>query len=51
MDWKEPEIDGVVGFLCHERDFSEERVRKALKRMTEGIKEAKSKVTLETWFG
>ncbi len=50
LDWKEPDIDGVVGFLCHERDFSEERVRKALKKMTEGIKEAKSKVTLETWF-
>ncbi len=51
LDWKEPDIDGVVDFLCRERDFSEERVRKALKRMTEGIKEAKSKVTLETWFG
>ena len=51
LDWKEPDIDGVVGFLCGERDFSEERVRKALKRMIEGIKEAKSKVTLETWFG
>ena len=51
LDWEEPNIDGVVNFLCRERDFSEERVRKALKKMTEGIKEAKSKVTLETWFG
>ena len=51
LDWKEPDIEGVVDFLCRERDFSEDRVRKALKRMTEGIKEAKSKVTLETWFG
>jgi flap endonuclease-1 len=51
LDWKEPDIEGVVSFLCGERDFSEERVRKALNRMTEGIKEAKSKVTLETWFG
>jgi flap endonuclease-1 len=50
LDWKEPNIDGVVRFLCGERDFSEERVRKALNRMSEGIKEAKSKVTLETWF-
>lgn len=49
--WKEPDIEGVVDFLCGERDFSEERVRKALNRMTEGMKEAKSKVTLETWFG
>jgi len=51
LDWKEPNIDGVVDFLCRERDFSEDRVRKALKKMTEGIKEAKSKTTLETWFG
>jgi flap endonuclease-1 len=51
LDWKEPNIHGVVNFLCRERDFSEDRVRKALKKMTEGIKEAKSKTTLETWFG
>jgi flap endonuclease-1 len=51
LDWKEPNIDGVIRFLCGERDFSEERVSKALQRMTEGMKKAKSKVTLETWFG
>jgi flap endonuclease-1 len=51
LDWKEPSIDGVVRFLCGERDFSEDRVRNALSRMTAGMKEAKSKVTLETWFG
>jgi flap endonuclease-1 len=51
LDWKEPNIDGVTRFLCGERDFSEDRVRKALNRMTAGMKEAKSKVTLETWFG
>jgi len=51
LEWKSPNIDGVVDFLCGEKDFSEERVRKSLKRMTEGIKEAKSKTTLETWFG
>jgi flap endonuclease-1 len=51
LNWKEPNVDGVVRFLCGEREFSEDRVHKALNRMTEGIKEAKSKVTLETWFG
>ena len=51
LEWKSPNINGVVDFLCREKDFSEERVRKTLKRMTEGIKEAKSKTTLETWFG
>jgi flap endonuclease-1 len=51
LDWGEPDVDGVVDFLCGERDFSVDRVRKALGKMTEGIKEAKSKTTLESWFG
>jgi flap endonuclease-1 len=51
LDWGEPDVDGVVEFLCRERDFSEDRVRKALTKMVTGIKEAKSKTTLESWFG
>jgi len=51
LTWKDPDIEGVVDFLYRERDFSEERVRKALNKMTEGLKKAKGKVTLETWFG
>ena len=51
LTWKEPDVEGIVDFLCRERDFSEERVRKALKKMTEGLRKAKGKVTLETWFG
>jgi flap endonuclease-1 len=51
LDWGEPDVDGVVDFLCRERDFSEDRVHKALDKMNAGIKEAKSKTTLESWFG
>jgi flap endonuclease-1 len=51
LEWKEPNVEGVVEFLCRERDFSEDRVRKALTKMVTGIKEAKSKTTLESWFG
>jgi len=51
LEWKEPNIEGVVDFLCRERDFSEDRVRKAVGRMAMGMKEAKSKTTLESWFG
>lgn len=51
LTWKEPDVEGVVDFLCRERDFSEERVGKAIKKMTEGLRKAKGKVTLETWFG
>jgi flap endonuclease-1 len=51
LEWKEPNLEGVVDFLCRERDFSEERVRKAVGKMAAGLKEAKSKTTLESWFG
>ena len=51
LEWKTPNVEGVVDFLCHEKDFSEDRVRSSLRRMAEGIKEAKSKTTLESWFG
>lgn len=50
MEWKQPNIEGVVDFLCRERDFSEDRVRRALDKMTAGLKEAKTKTTLESWF-
>ena len=50
LEWKTPNVEGVVDFLCRERDFSEDRVRSSLRRMAEGIKEAKSKTTLESWF-
>jgi flap endonuclease-1 len=51
LEWKEPNLKGVVDFLCRERDFSEDRVRRTIGRMTAGLKEAKSKTTLESWFG
>jgi flap endonuclease-1 len=50
LRWKPPDDDGVVNFLCRERDFSEDRVRKALQKMQKGITEQKGKATLEKWF-
>lgn len=51
LEWKKLNVEGVVSFLVREKDFSENRVRKALERMREGNKKAKSKTTLEKWFG
>ncbi|MEM1539108.1 MAG: flap endonuclease-1 [Candidatus Bathyarchaeia archaeon] len=50
IEWKEPDIDGVISFICRERDFSEERVRKALEKMQKGAIKLKGKTTLEKWF-
>ena len=51
LEWKEANIEGIIDFLVREKDFSEDRVRKALERMQEGSKKAKRKTTLEKWFG
>ena len=51
IEWIEPDAEGVVNFICRERDFSEDRVRKALEKMQKGISKEKGKTTLEKWFG
>ncbi|MDI6690919.1 MAG: flap endonuclease-1 [Candidatus Bathyarchaeota archaeon] len=48
--WKEPDMEGIVNFICRERDFSEDRVRKAVEKMQKGITKQKGKKTLEEWF-
>jgi flap endonuclease-1 len=48
--WTDPDVEGVVDFLCDERDFSEDRVRKALKKTMERMKKDKMRTTLEAWF-
>jgi flap endonuclease-1 len=50
IEWKEPDVGGVVDFICRERDFSEDRVRKAVEKMQKGIQKQKGKTTLEKWF-
>ena len=49
--WENPDTEGVVNFICRERDFSENRVRKALEKMRKGTEKQKGKTTLEKWFG
>ena len=51
LKWRDPDVEGVVDFLCRERDFTEDRVRKALEKMSKGIKEEKAKTTLDAFFG
>lgn len=51
LEWKEPDMEGIVDFICRGKDFSEERVRKAVEKMQRGITREKGKTTLEKWFG
>jgi flap endonuclease-1 len=51
LQWKEPNPEGIVDFLCRQRDFSEDRVKRALDRIQEATNKLKGKTTLEKWFG
>jgi flap endonuclease-1 len=51
IESKELDVEEVVNFICRQRDFSEDRVRKAIEKMQKGITAEKGKTTLEKWFG
>lgn len=51
LTWKEPDLEGVIEFMCGERDFDQERVTKAIEKMSTSIKKQKGATTLEQWFG
>lgn len=51
INWRKPNPGEALDFLCKERDFSEDRVRKALERMEAGLEEPTKKPTLERYFG
>lgn len=51
LEWDKPDTEGIIDFLCKERDFSEDRVRKALEKMSKGVIEEKAKTTLDAFFG
>ncbi|MEM2169412.1 MAG: flap endonuclease-1 [Candidatus Bathyarchaeia archaeon] len=50
IEWRGPDVNGILEFLCGERDFSEDRVRKALEEAMRGMRETRAKRTLEEWF-
>lgn len=50
IEWKEPNEQSLLDFLCGQKDFGEERIKKAIERMTASSKKQKGKVSLEKWF-
>ncbi len=51
LEWREPNEQGIIDFMCTEKEFGLERVKNSLERMTAGSKKQKGKVSLEKWFG
>jgi flap endonuclease-1 len=49
LEWKMPDEEGVLKFLCDEHDFSEERVKNGLQRLKKAVR-AGRQFTLESWF-
>jgi flap endonuclease-1 len=50
LEWRIPDKEGVVSFLCGDRDFSKERVEKALERMEKALKVTRAQRSLDSWF-
>ncbi|KUK43846.1 MAG: flap endonuclease-1 [Methanothrix sp.] len=48
IEMRKPDAEKITRFLCDERDFSQERVEKAVKRLQEAMKVGQS--TLDKWF-
>ncbi|EDW74623.1 uncharacterized protein Dwil_GK21315 [Drosophila willistoni] len=49
LKWTEPDEEGLVKFLCGERQFSEERVRGGAKKLLKS-KKAQTQVRLDSFF-
>jgi flap endonuclease-1 len=50
LKWSPADEQKVVDFLCKERDFSEDRVRKAVSKMIVSKPSSARKSTLESYF-
>lgn len=49
LEFKDPDSNSVIQFLCRERNFSEERVNSALQKLKKASNTRSQ--TLEQWFG
>ncbi len=45
-----PDVEGVIAFLCSERDFSEKRVRPAVEKLAVAFEKLMRKTSLDRWF-
>ena len=51
LEWRKPDLDGIIRLLCHERDFSEDRVKNAVNRALRAFEQQRRQPTLEMFFG
>ena len=49
--WNKPDVAGLLGFLCSEHNFSQQRVMSAVEKMQKGLELKEQKTTLDRFFG
>ncbi|MFH4982079.1 hypothetical protein AB6A40_008788 [Gnathostoma spinigerum] len=49
LSWKEPDVEGIVEYLCHEKGFNEERIRSSLSKMQKG-RQAAQQGRIDSFF-
>ncbi|MEM4577144.1 MAG: flap endonuclease-1 [Candidatus Nezhaarchaeales archaeon] len=50
LEWRKPNVEEVVKFLCDERDFSQERVMNALSRVLKAHHQFAKQTSLDNFF-
>ncbi|MEM4647123.1 MAG: hypothetical protein QXQ03_01925, partial [Candidatus Nezhaarchaeales archaeon] len=50
LEWRKPDVDKVLKFLCDERDFSRERVMNALDRVLRAHEQYTKQTSLDIFF-
>lgn len=50
IEFRPPNVEKVVEFLCEKHDFSEERVKSALSKIEQKAKEKGEQARLDAWF-
>ncbi len=51
LEWNRPDVAGLIGFLCAEHNFSQQRVMSAVEKMQKGMEQKGEKTTLDKFFG
>jgi flap endonuclease-1 len=51
LEWEKPDVAGIIGFLCGEHNFSQQRVMSAVEKMQKGLEQKGQRTTLDKFFG
>jgi flap endonuclease-1 len=51
LEWSKPDVAGLLGFLCAEHNFSQQRVMSAIEKIQKGFEQKGEKTTLDRFFG